>query len=84
MSFSNSTFCRGHVNSSTPTFDNINLTKAVIHVIIVVNSIKNGCKNIYLQPRSFKFTLKSKSVNQTTHYATLMCHKQRLIDVPKK
>ena len=40
--------------------------------------------NLYLQPRSFKITLKSRSVNPTTRYAISMCHKQWLTDVPKK
>ena len=52
---------RGHVNSSTTTFGNINLTETGIDLIIDSNFNKNGCKNLYLYPKSSKITFKPNS-----------------------
>ena len=51
---------RVSVNPSIPTFDNINLTEAMIVIFLLLgNSIKNNCKNLYFQPKPFKITFKS-------------------------
>ena len=47
--------CRGPVSPSTPTYGNMNVTETM------GNPIKNGCKNLYLQPKVFKTTLKPNS-----------------------
>ena len=55
-------FSRGdHVKSSTTTFGNINLTKTVIDLNVDWKSVKKGCMNLYLCPKSFKFTFKPNS-----------------------
>ena len=50
-----------HVKSSTTTFGNINLTKTVIDLNVDWKSVKKGCMNLYLCPKSFKFTFKPNS-----------------------
>ena len=67
---------RGLVNPSSPTFNNINFREWQIQLLFG-NSIKNGCKYLYLHPKSFKITLTPNSylmsiwrivlVNASTH-----------------
>ena len=54
--------CHGLVNPSTPTFGNISLTETMcLMFLLLVNSIKNDCKNLYLYSKPFKLTFKSSS-----------------------
>ena len=52
---------RDLVNPSSPTFANINLTETMTNVIVAWKSNQDGCKNLYLHPKSFKITFKSNS-----------------------
>ena len=49
----------GHVNPSTPTFGNINLTETIY--LLLGNSVKYGCNNIYFYPKPFKIKSKPNS-----------------------
>ena len=54
--------CHGLVNPSTPTFGNIILTETMsVMFLLLGNSIKNDCKNLYLYSKPFKLTFKSSS-----------------------
>ena len=59
----------GPVNPSTPTFGNINLIEAMdVIFLLLANSIKNDCQNLYLHSKSFKITFKSSS-----HLTSISC-----------
>ena len=61
ISYLMSLFRRGPVNSSSPTFGNINFTEAMTNLIVVWKFHQNGCKNLYLHPNPFKSSSKSSS-----------------------
>ena len=49
----------GLINPSTLTFENVNLMEAMDVILLLLwNTTKNGCKNPYLQCKSFKSTFK--------------------------
>ena len=54
--------CHGLVNPSTPTFGNISLTETMsVMFLLLGNSLKNDCKNLYLYSKPFKLTFQSSS-----------------------
>ena len=49
--------CHGLVNPSTPTFGNISLTETMsVMFLLLGNSIKNDCKNLYLYSKPLNLT----------------------------
>ena len=44
---------RGQVTPLSPTFPNINLTKAIRNLLVVSNITKNDCNNLFSHPYTF-------------------------------
>ena len=59
FSYLTSLSCPGHVNLSSPTFGNINLTETIY--LLLGNSVKYGCNIIFFHPKLFKITSKPNS-----------------------
>ena len=52
-------FGRSPVNPSTPTFPNINLTKAMTNLLFLSKVTKNGWNNLYFYPYASDMSYKS-------------------------